>query len=158
MLNLIDSKYQSQIEILQDTLSTYRLELFWEIYNASSDVLAKEHNLTELYMFACEQIEKMNDLEQLVIDDSPEITFAILFSQRTRASQVSVSTRYIKEETGFGVGKLIDLFENAEELKKRVHNLEIDIANVSRKFESLGCKPTTVNSILSDAQKMVSEL
>lgn len=157
LLEKIQSNFPSQFEAHHDALHRYQVMLYQETLNTSPDVLSKEFILARLYEFAKQRNESLDGTENLVIDNSPEITFAILFSSRSKGSKRSLDSSYDSKETGFTVGRLIQLFDDPEELKKRVRTMEENFKNVSTEFESLGCKPAIVNSILIDAKRMVTE-
>lgn len=157
LLQQIESKFPSHFEAQHDALHRYQAILCQETINASPDVLFKEYILTTLYEFAKQKNESLDETENLVIDNSPEIIFAILFSARTEGTESRLDSSYESIETGFAVGRLIALFGDSEELKNRVRAMEENFKKVSTEFESLGCKPSIVNSILNDAKRMVSE-
>lgn len=157
LLKKIESEYFEQNGKHLNPCSQYWEILYQEIHDAPNDVLAKECKLMFLYEFAKQKNDSLDYSENLVIDNSPEITFAILYSARTEGAQTSLDSRYEHIETGFAVERLIELFGDSEELKKRVGTMEENFENVSTEFESLGCKPAIVNSILDDARRMVSE-
>ena len=131
----------------QPRLDEFKRRLRDEIRSASVGDLAKDRNLAEVFEFAKNNLDPLEN--SLDINDSPQLTFALLRSVQTEGSRGLLGNRAVHHSTGLQWNQLVELYTSEVVLRERLESL-------SEQFEDL--KPWITESLkmsLDDAESLL---
>jgi len=139
----------------QTGLDEFKRRLRDEIRSASVDDLAKDRNLAEVFEFAKNNLDPLEN--SLDINDSPKLTFALLRSVQTEGSSGLLGNRAVNRSTGLQWNRLVGLYESEAVLRERIESLSKQSEDLKPWItESLKMSPEDAESLLNLVQKHAS--
>ena len=152
--------FSSKIDLVrrlesQTGLDELRRRLRDEIRSASVDDLAKDRNLAEVFEFAKNNLDPLED--SLDINDSPKLTFALLRSVQTEGSSGLLGNRAVHRSADLQWSRLVDLYESDAVLRERIESLSKQFEDLKPWItESLKMSPDDAESLFNLVQKYAS--
>ncbi|MDE0404139.1 MAG: P-loop NTPase fold protein [Nitrospira sp.] len=152
--------FSSKIDLVrrlesQTGLDEFRRRLRDEIRSASVDDLAKDRNLAEVFEFAKNNLDPLEN--SLDINDSPKLTFALLRSVQTEGNSGLLGDRAVHRSTDLQWNRLVDLYESDAVLRERIESLSKQFEDLKPWItESLKMSPDDAESLFNLVQKYAS--
>lgn len=108
--------------VSEDAAAAFEAEWRSEVRNASPALLARDHDLVRVLLFA--KREAAEGEEDLVIPADPEVTLAVLKGARSEARSQYLGTRSVQREFRLSWDILVDLYGNESNLLARIEELK----------------------------------
>ena len=139
----------------QTGLDEFKRMLRDEIRSASVDDLARDRNLAEVFEFARNNLDPLEN--SFDINDSPKLTFALLRSVQTEGSRGLLGNRAVHRSTGLQWDRLIGIYNTEAALRERIDSLTQQFENLQPWVEeNLKMSLDDAESLLDLAKKYAS--
>ncbi len=140
----------------QTGLDEFKRRLRDEIRFASVDDLARDRNLAEVFEFAKNNLDPLEN--SLDINDSPKLTFALLRSVLTEGSRGLLGDRAVHRSIGLQWNRLSGLYDSKAALREKIESLTAQFENLKPWIEeSLKMSLDDAESLRTLAKKYASE-